>query len=56
MSHSESEAGFDPDADEKPIFPYEKLYYDAQDKARIEAKPEIDREEILAQRSEQVER
>ena len=56
MSQSESEADFDPDADDKPIFPYEKLYYDAADKNRIEAKPEIDREEILAQRSEQVER
>jgi RNA polymerase-associated protein RTF1 len=56
MSQSESEAGFDPDTDDKPIFPYEKLYYDAKDKAQIQAKPEIEREEILAQRSEQVER
>jgi len=55
MSQSESEAEFAP-AEDKPIFPYEKLYYDAEDKARIEAKPEIEREEILAQRSEQVER
>jgi RNA polymerase-associated protein RTF1 len=55
MSQSDSEAGFSPGAD-KPIFPYDKLYYDAEDKARIEAKPEIEREEILAQRSEQVER
>lgn len=55
MSQSDSEAGFSPGAD-KPIFPYEKLYYDAADKARIETKPEIEREEILAQRSEQVER
>jgi RNA polymerase-associated protein RTF1 len=56
MSQSDSEADFDPDADDKPIFPYEKLYYDSADKARIQAKPEIEREEILAQRSEQVER
>ncbi|EXJ84885.1 hypothetical protein A1O3_05560 [Capronia epimyces CBS 606.96] len=55
MSQSDSEAGFSPGAD-KPIFPFEKLYYDAEDKARIDAKPEIEREEILAQRSEQVER
>ncbi|KAL2423498.1 hypothetical protein ABEF95_009757 [Exophiala dermatitidis] len=55
MSQSDSEADFSAGAD-KPIFPYEKLYYDAEDKARIEAKPEIEREEILAQRSEQVER
>ncbi|KAI1609097.1 hypothetical protein EDD37DRAFT_138702 [Exophiala viscosa] len=55
MSQSDSEADFEPGA-EKPIFPYEKLYYDAEDKARIESKPEIEREEILAQRSEQVER
>ncbi|KAH0845397.1 hypothetical protein Z517_11656 [Fonsecaea pedrosoi CBS 271.37] len=56
MSQSDSEANFSAGADDKPIFPYEKLYYDAEDKARIEAKPEIEREEILAQRSEQVER
>lgn len=55
MSQSASEAEFEP-AEDKPIFPYEKLYYDAADKARIQSKPEIEREEILAQRSEQVER
>lgn len=55
MSRSESEAEFAPGED-KPIFPYEKLYYDAADKASIQAKPEIEREEILAQRSEQVDR
>lgn len=55
MSHSDSEAEFQP-AESKPIFPYEKYYYDAADKASIQAKPEIERENILAQRSEQVDR
>jgi len=55
MSQSDSEANFSPGAD-KPIFPYEKLYYDSAEKNKIEALPEIEREEILAQRSEQVER
>lgn len=55
MSRSDSEAEFDPGED-KPIFPYDKLYYDAADKASIQAKPEIEREEILASRSEQVDR
>ncbi|RVX75436.1 hypothetical protein B0A52_00789 [Exophiala mesophila] len=54
MSQSDSEADFGPGADQ-PIFPYEKLYYSAKDKAEIEALPEIERETILATRSEQVE-
>jgi RNA polymerase-associated protein RTF1 len=55
MSESESEADFAPTED-KPIFPYEKLYADAKEKSRILALPEIEREELLAHRSEQVER
>lgn len=55
MSQSESEAEYAP-AEDKPIFPYQRLYYDAEDEARIQAKPEIERERILAERSEQVER
>lgn len=55
MSHSESEAEFET-TDAKPMFPYEKLYYSAKDKAEIEAKPEIEREAILAERNEQVEK
>src|SRR5580692_2361620 len=55
MSESESEADYAPTED-KPIFPYEKLYTDAKEKARILALPEIEREELLASRSEQVER
>jgi RNA polymerase-associated protein RTF1 len=55
MSESESEAEYKT-KEEGPIFPYEKLYYDAADKARIQAKPEIERERTLAERSEQVER
>lgn len=55
MSESESEADFAPTED-KPIFPYEKLYADSKEKSRILALPEIEREELLAHRSEQVER
>lgn len=55
MSESESETDFAPTED-KPIFPYEKLYTDAKEKSRILALPEIEREELLAQRGEQVER
>ena len=55
MSQSESEAEFET-TDSKPMFPYEKLYYSARDKSEIEAKPEIEREAILAERNEQVEK
>lgn len=41
---------------EGPIFPYEKLYYSAKDKHEIMALPEIQREEILSERSQQVDR
>lgn len=39
-----------------PIFPYDKLYYSAKDKQEIMALPEIQREEILSERSQQVDR
>lgn len=55
MSESESEAEYEPD-EPQALFPYDKYYHDAHDKAEIEAKPEIERESILAQRMEQVER
>lgn len=54
ISNSESEAEFD--VEDKPVFAYEKLYHDAADKKRIEAMPEIEREALLADRSEQVEK
>ena len=55
MSQSDSEPEYKTTED-GPIFAYEKLYYDANDKAKIEAMPEVQREEVLAQRSEQLER
>lgn len=55
MSQSESEAEYKATED-GPIFPYEKLYHDAADKAAIQSMPEVQREEVLAQRSEQLER
>ncbi|OQE18873.1 hypothetical protein PENFLA_c020G10742 [Penicillium flavigenum] len=57
MSESESEADNSDDNDEdRPIFPYEKLYYSAQDKKDIMAMPEIQREETLSERAQQVDR
>jgi RNA polymerase-associated protein RTF1 len=39
-----------------PIFPYDKLYYSSKDKQEIMALPEIQREQILSERSQQVDR
>ncbi|KUL82500.1 hypothetical protein ZTR_10213 [Talaromyces verruculosus] len=56
MSESEpDEANLKIDGD-GPIFPYEKLYYSANDKKEIMALPEIEREQILSERSQQVDR
>ncbi|CAK39477.1 hypothetical protein CBS63078_2016 [Aspergillus niger] len=61
-SMSESDSGSDsegsaPEAeDEGPIFPYEKLYYSAKDKEEIMAMPEIQREQLLSERAQQVDR
>ena len=56
MSESDSEAESPPAGDDGPIFPYEKLYLSAKDKADIEGLPEIQREAILAERNAQLER
>ncbi|KAL6237654.1 hypothetical protein BDW75DRAFT_203303 [Aspergillus navahoensis] len=59
---SESEAPSDSEgsdagvADEGPIYPYEKLYHSAQDKQEIMAMPEIQREQILSERAQEVDR
>lgn len=56
MSESEpDEANLKIDGD-GPIFPYEKLYYSANDKKEIMSLPEIEREQILSERSQQVDR
>ncbi|KAE8152234.1 plus-3-domain-containing protein [Aspergillus avenaceus] len=55
-SASESE-GSDHGADDNgPIFPYDKLYYSAKDKEEIMEMPEIQREQILSDRAQQVDR
>lgn len=54
MSRSGSENEFDPQ-DDQPLFPYERLYYSAKDKAELDAKPELERERVLADRSQQLE-
>ncbi|KAJ5210593.1 Plus-3 [Penicillium cf. griseofulvum] len=56
MSESESEADNSGDDEDRPIFPYDKLYYSAQDKKDIMAMPEIQREETLSERAQQVDR
>lgn len=55
-SMSESESDFSPplDADDGPIFPYEKMFYSANDKEEIMAMPEIKREQVLSERAQQV--
>ncbi|PWY90948.1 plus-3-domain-containing protein [Aspergillus heteromorphus CBS 117.55] len=61
-SMSESDSGSDsegsaPEAeDEGPIFPYDKLYYSSKDKEEIMALPEIQREQLLSERAQQVDR
>lgn len=56
MSESDSEAGEVSDNEDRPIFPYEKLYYSAKEKEEIMAMPEIQREELLSERAQQVDR
>ena len=52
MSQSESEAEF-ASADDQPLYPFERLYHDAVDKANVLSKNEIEREKILAEREEE---
>ncbi|KAJ5459807.1 uncharacterized protein N7458_001359 [Penicillium daleae] len=56
MSESDSEAGEATDDEDRPIFPYDKLYYSAKEKQEIMAMPEIQREELLSERAQQVDR
>lgn len=56
MSESESDASPPPAGDDGPLFPYEKIFHSAKDKAEIMSKPEIQRESILAEREAQLER
>ncbi|OJD11228.1 hypothetical protein AJ78_07966 [Emergomyces pasteurianus Ep9510] len=57
MSESDSDDASPPPPDDQgPIFPYEKLFYSAKDKAEVMALPEIKREELLSERAQQVDR
>ncbi|EGD94409.1 hypothetical protein TESG_01927 [Trichophyton tonsurans CBS 112818] len=56
MSESESDTSPPPEENQGPIFPYEKLFYSAKDKSEIMALPEIQREELLSERAQQVDR
>ncbi len=51
MDQSDSEGEL-ASADQKPRYPYERLYHDAEDKASIHSKNEIERERIIAEREE----
>ncbi|KAL4926871.1 RNA polymerase-associated protein [Aspergillus undulatus] len=61
-SMSESEApsdfeGSDAEAeDEGPLYPYERVYYSAQEKKEIMAMPEIQREQLLSERQAELDR
>ncbi|KKZ62144.1 hypothetical protein EMCG_03388 [[Emmonsia] crescens] len=56
MSESNSDDASPPPDDQGPIFPYEKHFYSAKDKAEVMALPEIQREELLSERAQQVDR
>jgi RNA polymerase-associated protein RTF1 len=56
MSQSDSDADLGLDDDDKPLYAYEKIYNDARDKADILAKPQIEREQIIASRTDEVDR
>ncbi|KAH8423391.1 RNA polymerase-associated protein [Aspergillus melleus] len=59
---SESDSGSDSEGsdhgaeDDGPIFAYDKLYHSSKDKEEIMAMPEIQREQILSERAQQVDR
>ncbi|KAI9039345.1 RNA polymerase-associated protein [Aspergillus affinis] len=61
-SMSESDSGSDSEGsdhgaeDDGPIFAYDKLYHSSKDKEEIMAMPEIQREQILSERAQQVDR
>ena len=55
-SHSAQSESASVDTDPRELFPYEKIYYDADDKARLHALPQLRREVIFAERYEQVEK
>jgi RNA polymerase-associated protein RTF1 len=57
MSQSASDAELDMDDEEdKPLYAYDKIYHDAKEKIKIQAMGEIERETIIAQRTEEVDR
>lgn len=57
MPGSDSDrSGAEDDEDTGPLFPYEKLFYSAQEKEEIMELPEIRREEVLSERAQQVDR
>ncbi|ETN41363.1 uncharacterized protein HMPREF1541_03298 [Cyphellophora europaea CBS 101466] len=57
MSQSASDGEVDLDDDEdKPLYAYDRIYHDAKEKAKILALPEIEREQLIGTRNEEVDR
>lgn len=58
MSESDSVSDSSPPEIENdgPLYPYDRLYYSSEDKIHIMGLPEIQREEILSERAQQVDR
>ncbi|KAI1921734.1 RNA polymerase-associated protein rtf1 [Ophidiomyces ophidiicola] len=56
MSESDIHGSPPPGGKRGPIFPHEKLFYSAKDKEDILAMPEIQREELLSERAQMVDR
>lgn len=57
MSQSGSDDGLDMDDDEdKPLYAYDKIYHDADEKKKIQRMGEIEREQLIASRTEEVDR
>lgn len=56
MSESDSDASAADVESDAPLYPYDNLYYSAEDKERIMNLPEIEREEILTERNQEVDR
>ena len=54
MSESESDAPPPPPADDGPLFPIDGKFKSEQERARVMALPEVERESFLADRSEEI--
>lgn len=56
MSQSGSDDGIFDDEEDKPLYAFEKIYHDASEKKKIQQMGEIEREQLIATRTEEVDR